>query len=352
MSEKSTIHSLGLLRLIFILGIVLFHVHSVFGDPCVSVLGKAYKWGGGLGNIFFFVSSGLLISRAYYRRLAQSDGLTLPAFLGRRLVTIYPLFLITNVFMFAYEAMKTTPPTIDFSRLLMTLLFVGKGWVGNQEPYNFPTWFVCVLVLCYVLYYAIVRISKSRLSYRVLLFAGILLGYVGRIGTIDLPLLNSATGGGEMYFFIGCALNELLYDESRCSPLEKYIYIMLFGAFGFITVASCLFGFGNIASDTSLLLGAIVVPCVLIICFKVKWLNSFCDNRLFKHLSHLSTPLFYWHIPVLVSFNAIHRIVHPEVTGGIAMIAYFTLLILVCELSNAVFSRVEYRLRKDLLAGY
>lgn len=149
-SEKNM--ALELFKFLFIIGVVLFHVHGYFGDPFKKVFGLAYTWGGGAGNVFFWISSGFMMSWRYFDKISRSNPLPFKTFFMKRMISIYPLYFVTNVIQYIVNLIRSGNPTFDLSQLFLSLIFVNEGWIGKVEPPNFSTWFICVLVPCYIVF--------------------------------------------------------------------------------------------------------------------------------------------------------------------------------------------------------
>ena len=117
-------------------------VHEVFGR-------------GYLATDFFLLLSGFVLARVYGRRVL-SGRVTAGKFLIRRLARIYPAHLITLAVTVALVLASepigwrvSYPERFAWSALPAHILLV-HGWGFTPLTWNFPTWSLSALALCYV----------------------------------------------------------------------------------------------------------------------------------------------------------------------------------------------------------
>lgn len=184
--------------------IVLYHSHTVFGSPFSSLLSPVYEYGGYWGNYMFFIISGFLISLRYKDRLTGGAGAV--PFLLKRLRRLYPTYFLSNLAMILAGGVQ-----LSLKRTAATFLMVSTGWFFSGDmPYNFPAWFLCVLMLCYVTYCAAAKISaRFPAAYLPLCCALIVWGAVLEVFDWDIPFLYRVCGEGLTNFFLGALLREL-----------------------------------------------------------------------------------------------------------------------------------------------
>lgn len=92
-SKRDVFSSLTGLKGIFILGIVLFHSNTVFNAPFQDYMFFAYQYGGGIGNIMFFMLSGFLMSYCYKEKIWNQDIKFIP-YIKKRLIKLYPIYFV------------------------------------------------------------------------------------------------------------------------------------------------------------------------------------------------------------------------------------------------------------------
>ncbi len=113
---------------------------------------------------------------------------------------------------------------INLWSLLTSFLLIFKGGaVGNVRlGVNNPVWFLCVLIICHSLFYALIRfLCQKQIP--------VMYGYMGMIfiglATVtyefNLPFFNSFAGRGYYSFFLGCVLAII---AERANPKKLYCF--------------------------------------------------------------------------------------------------------------------------------
>lgn len=193
------------LRAVFGIGIVIFHTGELFGFAFSKALRPIYNYGGYYGNYMFFVVSGFVIALHYKERIVKGNW-GFRRFMSRRLLRIYPIYFLSNI---ARILLGGVPLT--FTRTFETLFMISTGWFGDGDsPYNLHAWFICVLMLCYIIYFVIGKIS-SRFNGAYPILCGFLIMWGAALEIMDwnFPFQYRVSGEGYMNFFLGVMLAEL-----------------------------------------------------------------------------------------------------------------------------------------------
>ncbi len=332
-NKYETNNAANLMKLIFILGIVLYHEHITLENPYQNILGLAYREGGGIGNVFFFMISGFFISQQYSEKLRGKEAMSFKEFVCKRLASIYPLYFASNVIQLLLALRTGNTLIFDVGQFFLSLIFV-TGMKGRAMQPNFPTWFISELVLCYLLFYVVAKIARDRVMYRTLIIAMMLLAYSLRADSIFvLPLITT----NMMNFFTGCVLAEVVNSDN---PLKKLIYAITIC----LTVAGILlaakYGLETISSDNAIFYSFLVVSSVIYLC-SIPFIIRICDNKFIGHIGKLSTPIFFWHVPVFTLFYGIYARLIDKMYGEWALPVYLVLLLVTCEISNLIFPKIN-----------
>ncbi len=332
-SNRSNNNAADLMKFFFILGIILFHVHPSFGDPYKDVLARIYKEGGSLGNVFFATVSGFFMSKNYYDRIRGKNGMSFRDYVCKRMASIYPIFFISNVIQLALSLILKKIQVFDVAQFFLSLVFV-TGMGGRATPPNYPTWFISDLLICYLLYFLIVKISKTRTGYRTSVIVMILIAYFCKMGVITvIPLI----GGFTMAFFLGCIMSEVTESSSKL----KWMIYMINLSFALIGVLlSIKWGVGVIASDRGAFY-AFIIMAPLVLIADISLVKKLFDNRVIGHIGKLSMPMFFWHAPVHTLFIGLYIRLTGEMNGKLALPIYLVILLIVSEISNLIFPRVN-----------
>ncbi len=344
MSKTAEIRSLTSLKGLMILCIVLFHVNSTFGSPSIPYipLKSIYHFGGFIGNYFFFMISGYLSCRAYRDRI--SDGsLTVTGYIGSKLTKWYPLFLITNIIsLIQYIREEGFTYMVSLKKLISVFTMTSAGWIHDEFPYNYPCWFICVILLCQILFWILMRIYKrSRNAYVLTLFALIFWGFILMQYDIHKPFMYTNDGEGISNFFTGVLIYDLfdlfkMYSEKH--PDKPYNMIASVTGLT-ILVGICLsglhFGLDNICGDTRIVITVLIMPITIFIVPSLSVLDKILSVPPLYYLGCISMSIFFWHIPLQKFYTDILFMIpgFEQISGGIQLLLYLILLIILGGLS-------------------
>lgn len=209
MERKQHFQSLTALKGLFIL-IIVFHntlaIHPLFD----FIPGSSFivLFGGELGNSMFFILSGFLLSHGYRDRIANGT-VSFRDYLLRRLLKLYPMYLLTNVVALIIAILQHGMSILNLEKVMFTLLLQLSGGLETGNPYNAPTWFLGTLFVCYISFFFICFHAKKPTHYFSAIVFGIVWGYFLQKAELDIPFCYSSTGLGLMNFYIGCLLAEI-----------------------------------------------------------------------------------------------------------------------------------------------
>lgn len=115
----------------------------------------------GYGDVveLFFLISGFLSAISIDKMLDTS----FCEYISKKAIRIYPIVMLSVVVEYLVRLLfYRYDESIGLGKLFMSLTLIGKEWVYpyEMEPINHYTWYISVLVLCYVLFYFVVWISK------------------------------------------------------------------------------------------------------------------------------------------------------------------------------------------------
>ena len=104
-------------------------------------------------------------------------------------------------------------------RFALSVLMINTGWFTSYSqtllPINTTMWFIDVLLLCYLIYYAIGALVKNTPAYIALCAVMVGIGWICLEHTPGLPFLWSFNGRGYAPFFLGALLSEFQSNVSR-----------------------------------------------------------------------------------------------------------------------------------------
>lgn len=339
--QKNYWKSLIGLRGIFILMIVLFHIQVTLSNSLPSILEFLYTYGGYMGNYFFFMLSGFLNTHSYKNSIISSN-ITLLSFLKRRLIKLYPLYIISNALALLIKIyFNGWTNSIRLSELFKVTFLITTGWIDDTYPYNNPCWFISVLFLCYIIVYFVFKLYQQHIDlYFLLLFLLPLWGYYLENAWLSVPFCYNHNGEGFLNFFIGVALYEVI---SVCGNNVEKIKIGT-GLISILLLFLCLhFGFENICDDPRLLFTFIICPFSIFFAIYGKVCNSILCLKPFQWIGKISISIFFFHSPLLTIFalNKVYFESQPWYSNQLYVILYFILLLLI---STCIYYLLEPRI--------
>lgn len=320
-SKKERLYALDTLKGILIFAIVLYHMPAYMrGFP--EILNVFYKYGGDVGNSFFFALSGFTLCYAYEGR----NGLTLREFIKKRILSVYVIYLITDAVSLLFSIMNFGLNVLNIKELTLNLLMITSGWVEDIYPYNVPTWFFSALLLDYVLWFLIDRSAKNKKWY--VFAAMIFLGLTIQKNCFEKPFLYYHTGEAIVPFFEGCILYKMWIEKREKHKdfrFEIGVLICLFVLC--IALTSCV-GFDTAAGSWKYVWYVIYVPLILFLVLDLKWLNHFLSSKaMVAGFGNISKYIFFWHSPLFSIVGGILLKLFSDSVNTICVVYLITLYV-------------------------
>lgn len=318
MEKRERINALDGLQAIFGVGIVIFHVNEIFHLSSHKIFAPVCEYGGYFGNYIFFIVSGFLLS--HYRERLQSDSFFI--YMKRRLRRLYPVYFLSNLAIILSGTAALSP-----QRTCATLLMISTGWFsGKDTPYNLPAWFLCVLLICDILYFLLekslaqkfpVRYQKARPAlYLFFILGG---GILERLD-LNIPFLYRVCGEGYLNFFLGALLAEIL--GQRLTGRRTGIYVVCGLILCVCTGFTVTLGFVNLPGDMRWWISLVCASLVAIALpdgppariLTIPGLPALGKRRL---------SLLLWHVPLARYW---YRFMGLLPDGGLGFVLYFMVL--------------------------
>ena len=323
------------LKGLFILIIVL-HNASLVNPVFPNIPGIPYicMFGGIFGNSMFFMLSGFLLSVTYKDQITSAR-ISFQDYIRRRLVKLYPLYLLTNIVSLIISIWRYGISGLQLEKLAFTRLLQNGGGLKANNPYNAPSWFISALIVCYTVYFLLCRISGSSIRYRCALFLGIAWGYALSILNLSIPFSYAGNGVAFMNFFIGCIIAEY-FPKIRSSShkwIRPTVFISLLGI-GFLFLN---YGVEVICGSVETAASFVISPMIVYLALSDGLCSRLLRLRPLVCLGKISASIFFWHLPVLYIMQDL--VVSGEVLENGLFIVYLAVLILWSILSNRLLER-------------
>ena len=331
--DNGIIYSWNALRFLFIWCIVYYHTNSgVFFKENLSFLAE---YGGYLGNYFFFFISGVLISKRWKSKIIN-EKTSLNKFIIPRILKFYPVYALGELLVIFWMIIHSGIKSVSILRLLTDMLLITNGWFipGNQVPYNFAAWFVCVLVLCYLLYFCICKLSRrSDTLYFLINIFMFILGLLLKRADLSIPFMYRTTGEGYMCFFGGavfCYLWEIYIKKH-----EKIFCIISAAVLILIIAGTVLIGAKALWIDEGIIVVLISASCLFLT--KHQKIQPVFKNPAVSFICGLSMEVYFLHIPVWLFYKDLIKALGLEITDGVK---YYVIFLIFLTAAAAVISFV------------
>lgn len=171
-------------------------------------------------ELFFILSGYFMYS---YIRKVQQGRITFPEFYFKRLSRLFPVMAVGavtyEIFRAVYQYLYQTSwfdIQTTFWGIIIASFGIQDGWALSNPCVNNPTWYISVLMLCYVVFFMLVYISKRlKISPQYLFIFMIFWGMGINTYGINLPFLNASSSRGYYAFFFGIILAGILKEKNR-----------------------------------------------------------------------------------------------------------------------------------------
>ena len=310
-TESSRLDVLSSIKGILILIIALFHAKGFFKIEYIPGIRYAVNHAHEYANYFFFTISGFLIAVGYRERISEGK-IDLLHFMLKRLQKIYPLYIVTNFIVLLITVLQGSfIETANLLYLVRVALMMSYGWFGNVQPFNYPTWFLCILMQCYLIFFFVAKTREKKPNLYVLLLALIpISGYFIMNNDFNVPFLTQANGEAYLSFFVGVILRELFLsfeasEKNTREKLQKRIFVYCFGVILICVAGATIYSFKVFTGNPIAINVILVCPAILFLAVYFKPFNSFLNLKPFRFLGEISMSIYFWHAPLLFTFKFI-----------------------------------------------
>jgi len=333
-------------RGIMMVAIALFHTGATYSFPFYRILHLAYDYGGVIGNRFFFMSSGFLFVCIHKEQIIENK-LKLIPYLLAKVKKYYPIYILSNGIVLVNSILRNGfTNSVSLKQFVPILLMIPEGWFFSVTPYNFPCWFISVLLLQYIVCYGIIKIG-GRSEWKLVLMSLILI-MIGELlldAGMSLPFLFRLNGEGLASFFYG-VITYLLFE--KCKVLNESSFrgnLFTLGiAFLFLLILLVKSNFG-VCSDC-----LTTFTCVLLIVIgsEVPFVNRFLSCSFFQLLGKMSTFIFFFHIPIVFFWRFVEKKVEiiRQMSEGVRYLFYWVVIFASYYVYSSLMNQnMNYRLK-------
>lgn len=282
--------------------------------------GKFYF--GYLVELFFLISGYFTFN--YIQKIR--DGLKFKRFYLHKVLRLLPLVSIaavvdeillyyyTNVYNFSWFDIKAS-----IWGMVLDCLGIQVGWSSLNPCVNNPTWYISVLLLCYLVFYYITywshRLNVSPYyGYLFMIFVGMGIITYG----ISIPGFTNETARGYYAFFFGIVFHKFLSSE-----LMKEIRSAFFGCIFLLITFLMIFQWDIVSVDINYVLTFIYYPAILVI-LKSRYIANMFKGEFWGKFAEISFNVYVWHSVLQLGIVSIRDIwgVKFNMNGNISMLCF------------------------------
>ena len=291
-------YSLDVLKIFATIFIVLHHYQQlVYPSGSGFFYGGHFYWGR-MVELFFEISGFLMLR---YQKKIQ-DGLSFKTFYVRRALRLLPLTAIAAV---VYEILIVFFKWRTGTLFMGTALYLGgmlldafgiqAGWSVPNPMVNNPTWYISVLMLCYLVFYGLNKLSvqkKRNVCYLYLIPIALGAGVISY--NISLPFLNLDAARGYCGFFTGIILANLL---GKKDINRKLLYFLSIAGI-FVTLGAFIYyNQPGVTYDDYYWFILVTFPSVIVL-FESSLLKRILSWNKIGVIAQCSFDVFIWHVCV------------------------------------------------------
>lgn len=299
MYEKKYVGNLDIIKIIAASCIVFHHYQQTYA---VKFGGGIEFYGGSIGFGYlvelFFIISGFLAAYTYKEQTRFKD------YILSKLKRYYPFAffaciacLIIALVYYTISGKQLFDLSYSIIQIITSLFLVHTGYIETGElGINNPTWYLCILTLCYIIYFFMKKIfSKNAIcdtyGFAVISLCMIPLYYAVTHWDLKIPLLYHGNVRGYGSFFLGVALCIVWQRLKKKQIILLNVTLSILGIIGV-----CLKGFSNWYILTYFVFPAIVIFTLIIPNTK---------SKAIKYAGGISFEVYLWHVPLLGIFTLI-----------------------------------------------
>lgn len=352
MSKRS--YSLDVLKVLASVAIVFHHYQIITGAVFRYNFNSGWFHWDHCVELFFMLSGYFIYKYAapIYRGEHRLD-----RWFARRWLRIAPVMAISAV-VFEIELLVYFRRFGDYwMGLDVSLWGTFVAMIGMQDIgvftnpcVNNPTWFLSVLLLCYLVFYAVTRFAGRRRINPVYFYIGLaLLGIcITRMGW-EYPLLQTQTARGYKAFFSGVILARLLSREGELRRTAQWVSAAVLA--GFILLV--IFDRERMTPELQNIMTFIVFPAIIAV-MESKPMRAVFSAKLWGTLSRVSFDVYLWHVPIIIVWGYVLRAkeIYIDYSNWLYMLLFLGIVEVCAFISYCVLEKPIGRLTDGWMAKW
>lgn len=282
----------------------------------------------------------------------MQGGLSFKTYFVRKVLRLLPLVgmsaVVYEILLFIYADLygfNWSEQKASLWGMVLDALGIQCGWSSLNPCVNNPTWYISVLLLCYIIFYVITYWSnKLKISpyygYVFMIFVGIGIITYG----ISKPFLTYDSARGYYAFFFGI----LLHKITDCKCENKKLTVAAWSVFITITLLM-IFCWEVVNTDINYIFTFLYYPAIIVI-LKSAFFSRILNINLWGELGEISFNVYIWHIILMLAALIAKDILGFAIPfGRVRAMLLFTLLCFVAgTVSHYLIEKTIYKMVKKL----
>lgn len=331
-AKKQNIDLLDLIKVLATILIVFHHYQQSMGATfsLINFYGGRISFGN-LVELFFMISGFVAMYTFKPNQEISRGEVYLLKNLCHKLLRIFPVVTIALIFAIVIKTINYSvygagelSSIWNFKTLVANFLLIFRGWpYFKMTGINNPTWYLCILIQCYLIFYLCLYIQDKKYK-RTLVWVGIaaLSFYMYYKGALD----NSSFRGIEC-FFIGAALCDLFeyLFEKEFTKSRVFKIVCVFSAVVIITVSLIviIFKFPDVRNKQV----RIFIFGVFIWLILIAYLFRDVHSKIIQNVGKISFEVYVWHSPFLAATRLLMNVFGFTIDHSYLTMLLFTAIV-------------------------
>lgn len=359
--------SITSLRAIACICIVCYHFYCLFIDdaglsrelePWYPYAKYFFEYSKNAVEMFFLISG--FLTAWNYREKTQT--LSLGSYFKRHCGKLIGASAVVNLWAWGNIALmnnigiQAAQTPVTPLRLLLSVLMVNTGWFTSYSqtalPINTTMWYIDLLLLCYLLYFAVRKIGKNRIVYLCLCAGMLVLGWICLEHTPKQPFLWSFNGRAYAPFFLSVLLCE--FQASASDAVKRYVTWVWSGFVAVFFVIHMILGFERVFGPFGTIkyvryFEFVAAPGILLAALNLRPIRAMLSCRPLCWIGGLSAAVYYVHNNVMQDYWIINKLTgeHIDLLSPVAFLLIVASMIPFALLYQAIEGQLRKSLRKE-----
>jgi peptidoglycan/LPS O-acetylase OafA/YrhL len=328
--KSKRLFALDLIKIMATCLIIFHHYQQIIGgwfEGHINFYGGIISYGY-LVELFFMIS-GFLSVHSISNAISSNESFA--HYFNKKYMRFFPVCAITAVVSYIVEIIsfivyeKYTLGKVDLWGMIESVFMIQSVGIFPGSYVNSPSWYISVLLLCYIWHYLIVwtcnKLDIGNNKFFVLMIA---VGLSIQTYKIEFAFFNAATARGYIAFFIGVLLESVFYENKHKNRYVDFVlsnrfFSIILISFPFVIIRLIyFFGAGDWYMNV-LIFFAWPFFIMFAVNDRVKRLFNW---KIIEVMSSISFYAYIWHYSLLLCW----RLIHDKYLSMINIESYITML--------------------------